>query len=181
MIFVISGPGGVGKGTIVERLLHLDPQVRLSRSWTTRPRRTGESEEAYVFVDEPTFQKRIEAGGFLEWTRFPASGALMGTPAFDPGGAGDIVLEIDLDGAQQVKKRDPDSVLVFVVAPSVDDQEARLRRRGDDEESIARRLSLGEKETELGTRIADHVVVNDDVDRAAAEVAGIIVRCRSAS
>jgi guanylate kinase len=181
LIFVISGPGGVGKGTIVKRLLELDPQLQVSRSWTTRRRRPGESEDAYVFVDETTFQKRIDAGGFLEWTRFPASGALMGTPAFDPTTAGDTLLEIDLDGAQQVKKRDPAAVLVFIVAPSVEDQEARLRRRGDDEESIIRRLSLGEKETELGTRIADHVVVNDDVDRAAAEVAGIIARCRSAS
>jgi guanylate kinase len=181
LIFVISGPGGVGKGTIVKRLLELDPELRLSRSWTTRPRRPGESEDAYVFVDEPTFQERIDTGGFLEWTRFPASGALMGTPAFDPTAAGETLLEIDLDGAQQVKKRDPNAVLIFIVAPSVQDQEARLRRRGDDEESIIRRLSLGAQETELGTRIADHVVVNDDVDRAAAEVAGIIARCRSAS
>lgn len=134
-----------------------------------------------MFVDEATFQERIDSGGFLEWTRFPASGALMGTPTFDVEDTGDVILEIDLDGAQQVKARHPEAVLIFVVAPSVEDQEARLRRRGDDEESIARRLSLGEQETDVGTRIADHVVVNDDVERAASQVGGIITRCRSVS
>ena len=181
MIFVIAGPGGVGKGTIVKRLMELVPDLHLSRSWTTRSRRPGEAEDAYVFVDEPTFQARIDAGGFLEWTRFPATGALMGTPALEAVTSGDTILEIDLDGARQVKERHPDAVLIFVVAPTAEEQEARLRNRGDNKESIDRRIALGEKETALGTRIADHLVVNDDVNRAAAEVADIIIRCRSAS
>jgi len=87
---------------------------------------------------------------------------------------GDLILEIELDGAQQVKKLVPSSVLIFVVAPSPEARESRLRGRGDTEESIRRRMEVGEAESELGPRIADHLVVNDDLDRATEEVAGII-------
>jgi guanylate kinase len=178
LILVISGPGGVGKGTLVERLLQLEPGLRLSKSWTTRERRPNEPPDAYVFVDEAAFKERVDAGGFLEWTRFPGTGALMGTPAFDPDETGDVLLEIDLDGARQVKEKFPQAVVVFVAPPSLDAQEERLRRRGDDEASIARRLEVGRAEMELGPRIADHVVVNDDLDRAAGELAGIIAARR---
>lgn len=179
MIFIISGPGGVGKGTVVNRLLELDPGLRLSRSWTTRDRRPGESPHAYTFVDPDRFRARIEAGGFLEWTEFAGTGHLYGTPVPEPG-EGDLLLEIELDGAQQVKKIDPAAVLILITAPSLAAQEARLRTRGDDEESIARRLEVGEQEASVGTRLADHVVVNDDVERAAREVADIIGRRRRA-
>lgn len=179
MIFIISGPGGVGKGTVVARLLALEPDLRLSRSWTTRARRPEEPGDAYVFVDRRRFEERIAAGGFLEWTEFPGNGHFYGTPIPEPGG-GDLLLEIELDGAQQVKAADPSSVLVFITAPSREARQARLRHRGDDEESIARRLAVGDGEVVLGTRLADHVVVNDDVERAAREVAGIIGSRRSA-
>ena len=115
----------------------------------------------------------MAAGGFLEWNEFPANGALYGTPQIEPGDR-DVLLEIELNGARQVKSRYPDAVLIFVVAPSREVQEGRLRRRGDDEASIARRLALGEAEQKEGESLADHIVVNDDLDRAAAEVAGII-------
>ena len=85
-----------------------------------------------------------------------------------------IVLEIELDGAQQIKKVNPESVLILIVPPSIEDLESRLRGRGDDDASVVRRLEVGRQEIEIGRRIADHVVVNDDLDRAAAEVAGII-------
>lgn len=174
MIYILSGPGGVGKGTVVNRLLHLVPGLRVSRSWTTRPRRPGEAGDAYVFVDRDTFMSRVDRSGFLEWTEFAGNGQLYGTPVPDPDDTGDLLLEIELDGAQQVKGLSPDAVLVFVVPPSRPDWEARLRGRGDDEGSVRRRLAVGEREIELGTRLADHVVVNDDVDRAAREVADII-------
>lgn len=164
----------MGKGTIVARLLTRVPGLHLSRSWTTRSRRPGEPEDAYVFVDRQTFLAHAERSGFLEWTEFAGNGHLYGTPVPGPNAKGDLLLEIELDGAQQVKKLSPDAFLVFVVAPSYNAWEARLRGRGDDEESVRRRLEVGEREVELGTRLADHVVVNDDVERAAAEVADII-------
>lgn len=178
MIAIISGPGGVGKGTVVTRLLETRPDILLSRSWTTRPRRPGEPKDAYVFADRGAFEDKVAAGGFLEWTEFPGTGHLYGTPALDPTEAAVpdrvVLLEIELDGAQQVKAVHPDAVLILIVAPSVEDQADRLRIRGDDEAAVARRLEVGAREEDLGRRIADHVVVNDDVTRAAAEVAGIL-------
>jgi guanylate kinase len=178
LIFIISGPGGVGKGTIVDRLLDLDAGLRLSRSWTTRARRPGESQDAYVFVDEPAFEAHARSGGFLEWTRFAGNGHLYGTPVPEPEEKGDLLLEIELDGARQVKQAHPAAVLIFVVAPSTEAQEERLRSRGDDDASVQRRLEVGRQEAEIGTRLADHVVVNDDVNRATQEVADIISRRR---
>lgn len=174
MIFIISGPGGVGKGTVVARLLKLDPALRLSRSWTTRPRRPRERKDAYVFVDRPTFLAHRDRGGFLEWNELPSNGHLYGTPVLDDGEPGDLILEIELNGAQQVKSRFPDAALIFVVPPSQEALEARLRGRGDPAESVEERLALGLQELEIGPQLADHIVVNDDVNRAAREVAGII-------
>ena len=138
----MSGPGGVGKGTVVARLLELRPDLRSSRSWTTRAQRPGEPDAAYVFVDRPTFRARIDAGGFDEWTEFSGTGELYGTPTLDRAGGedGDVVLEIELDGAQQIKRRYPDARLVLIVAPGLAAQEARLRARGDSDQHVRRRL-----------------------------------------
>jgi guanylate kinase len=174
VIVIVSGPGGVGKGTVVARLLQLEPDLRLSRSWTTRARRPGEAEDAYVFVDRDSFEKRIATGGFEEWTEFSGTGHLYGTPTLDAADDGDVLLEIELDGAQQIKRRHPDAVLVMMVAPSAAAQEERLRVRGDDETSVRRRLEVGTDEERLGRDLADYVVVNDDVGRAALQVAGIL-------
>ncbi|MHB1536297.1 MAG: guanylate kinase [Acidimicrobiales bacterium] len=181
MILVVSGPGGVGKGTVVARLLELDPSLWLSRSWTTRDRRPGEPEDAYVWVDREQFLARVQAGGFEEWTEFPGNGALYGTPTVDAPDGRDVVLEIELDGAQQVKRRHPEAVLVLIVAPSLAEQEWRLRHRGDDDDSVARRLAVGSAEERLGREMADAVVVNDDVDGAARRVLAILQRSRATS
>jgi guanylate kinase len=166
----------------VARLLELDPSLWLSRSWTTRPRRPGEPSDAYTFVDRPTFLERLANGGFIEHTDFAGTGHLYGTPTFDDGAdrdERDVVLEIELDGARQVKQRFPDARLILIVAPSRDAREARLRARGDSEEQVRRRLDVGEEEERIGQTLADDVVINDDVERAAREVAGILARYRS--
>jgi guanylate kinase len=174
LIIVISGPGGVGKGTVVDRLLELDDRLWLSRSWTTRARRLGEPEDAYTFVDKETFLARVADGGFVEYTEFPGNGCLYGTPTIDAPPDRDALLEIEVDGARQVKARHPEAVMVLVVAPSEQAQEARMRARGDDEAEIAQRLAISRDEERAGRAIADVVVVNDEVDRAAKEVAGIL-------
>jgi guanylate kinase len=179
LIIIISGPGGVGKGTVVDRLLEIVPDLHLSRSWTTRPRRPAESDDDYQFVSHEEFQRRIDEGGFLEWTESSSKpGHLYGTPALS-GLDQDVVLEIDLDGARQVKDTNPEALLILLVAPSRQVQEQRLRRRGDNDRDVAHRLELGEREERIGRLMADHVVVNDDIERAADEVAGIIAGHRS--
>lgn len=178
LIFVISGPSGTGKGTIVDRLVEEDPSLWLSRSWTTRARRKSESPYAYRFVDRETFQEHVSVDGFVEYAE--VFGNFYGTPNPTPPTGSDVVLEIDVQGAQQVRAKYPDAVLIFVEPPSREAQHARLRARGDDEEVIARRLAKADAEEEIGHRIADHVVVNDDLERAVQEVAGIVGSCRSA-
>jgi guanylate kinase len=156
-----------------------DPLLWLSRSWTTRPRRQGEPDDAYVFVDRPTFEARIAEHGFFEWAEF--LGNLYGTPVPDPPPGCDVLLEIDLQGARQVREKQEDAALILLTVPSVAVQATRLRARGDDEAHVQRRLAEGAEEDREGRLIADAVVVNDDLGRATAEVAGIVERYRSAS
>lgn len=179
----MSGPGGVGKGTIVDELVRRDDRLWLSRSWTTRERREGERPDAYLFTDFESFERNISSGGFLEWTEF--LGNYYGTPRPDsmqPNGRRDprdIVLEIELDGAQQVKQQYPEAVLIFVLPPSRDEQERRLRGRGDPGDKVQARLRKAEIEEPIGRSTADYVVVNDDLDRTVDEMMSIIDRERS--
>lgn len=171
-IFIVSGPGGVGKGTIVDALVGRDPRLWLSRSWTTRAQRQSESADAYVFTDRASFEARIGAGGFLEWTDF--LGNYYGTPTPDPVVGRDVVLEIEVNGAMQVKKLHPEAVLIFVLPPSRDEQERRLRGRGDSEDRVAERLQKALDEEPVGLSLANHVVVNDDLERTVDEMMEII-------
>jgi len=183
LIIVVSGPGGVGKGTIVDALVHRDPNLWLSRSWTTRDQRHGERSDAYVFTSTEAFERRITQDGFLEWTEF--LGNYYGTPRpdrLDDPSAPDIVLEIELDGAQQVKRQYPEAILIFVLPPSREEQERRLRGRGDPGHKVEARLRKAELEEPVGRDQADYVVVNDDLDRTLDEMLAIIAaeRLRSA-
>lgn len=177
---MVSGPGGVGKGTIVDAAVKRDPQLWLSRSWTTREQRPGEADDAYVFATAEDFEAHIEAGGFLEWTNF--LGNYYGTPVPDEESSvadgRDIVLEIEVDGAQQVKRLRPDVMLIFVLPPSRAEQERRLRGRGDVDHKVLARLKKAEEEEPIGRQLADHVVVNGDLEATITEMLGIIAAAR---
>ena len=163
----------MGKGTIVDRLVRRDPDLWLSRSWTTRPRRPRERADAYHFVDRATFEQAIADGRFLEWAEV-VPGQLSGTPLPEAPPGKDLVLEINVDGARQVRAIRPDALVILVVAPSEEAQIARMRRRGDTDAQIARRVELGRAEEQIGRALADHVIVNDDLERAVDELAAIL-------
>jgi guanylate kinase len=177
VVLVVSGPGGVGKGTIVGRLLAVDPDLWLSRSWTTRDQRPGEADDAYHFVTPERFQERIDAGGFLEWVDF--LDYRQGTPTPEPPPGADILFEIDVEGAAQIKALHPDALLVFVDAPSREEQQRRLRKRGDSEEKVTSRMAKGDLERAEALHLGAAHVVNDDLDRAVAEVQALLAKARA--
>ncbi len=134
--------------------------------------RDAEPPDAYVFVDRAAFDAHVAGGGFLEWAE--VFGHRYGTPWPEPPAGHDVLLEIDVQGAGQVRTRHPEAVVVFIEAPSRQAQEQRLRGRGDAEEVMARRLAAAPEEERAGRALADHVVVNDDLGRAIEEVAAIL-------
>ena len=173
---VISGPSGVGKGTVVNRLLN-QAGIRLSISATTRNPRQGEEDgKHYFFVTEQQFKDKIESGEMLEYTCY--NGNYYGTPkgyVIDCCNKGeDVVFEIETDGAMQVKEKFPEAVLIFITAPSEEEIKRRLVGRGtEDSETIKNRLEIAKKELALADKY-DYIVVNDDPDRAASEILEII-------
>jgi guanylate kinase len=177
LIIVVSGPGGVGKGTIVDALVARDDRLWLSRSWTTRAQRAGEPDTAYVFTSRDDFERHIADNGFVEWTEF--LGNYYGTPIPAAPAGADVVLEIEVDGARQVKALRPAALLIFVLPPSRDEQERRLRGRGDDPPKVAARLRKADDEEPVGKALADHVVVNDRLEETVDEMLDLIERARA--
>jgi guanylate kinase len=177
-LFVVAGPSGVGKGTVIRRLRELVPDVELSVSCTTRARREGERDGVdYRYVSDEEFDRLIADGALLEWAEIFGHHR-SGTPAAPVAQARaagrDVILEIDVQGARQVREQLPKAVLVFLAPPSLDELGRRLRSRGtEDEAQIERRLEVAGREMEERS-LFDQVVVNDDVDRAAREIAAII-------
>lgn len=178
-LIVVSGPSGVGKGTVVSRLLDRLEDAQLSISVTTRRPRDGESQGVdYLFVDDSTFDGMVEDGQLLEWA--PYAGNRYGTPrapvdeALEDGR--DVLLEIEVKGALQVRARRPDAVLVFLQPPSEDELERRLAQRGtEDADERALRLATARAELDAAHQF-DHRVVNDDLDECVEEIASILER-----
>ncbi|MGB2636650.1 MAG: guanylate kinase [Candidatus Acidiferrum sp.] len=186
LILIVSGPSGSGKSTLVQRILEL-PGTMPSVSCTTRPRRATEATgKCYDFVTEPEFQSMVANGEFLEYAQVFGKYS-YGTPKKwlqESRRRGlDLVLEIDVQGAQQVKQKLPESVAIFILPPSREELERRLRSRGQDaNEEMARRLAKAHDEIVASEKFYDFCVVNDDVDRAGKEAQAIVLalRCSSA-
>ena len=177
MIVVISGPGGVGKGTVVDLLLERDPSLWLSRSWTTRARRPGEAEDAYRFVSRDEFLRNVEAGGFVEWVEF--LDYLQGSPVPSAPEGQDTVFEIDVHGARQILEQYPDALSIFVDAPSRDHQRDRLVARGDHPDHVERRLGKADEELAVANELGSRIVINDDLEECVAELQAIIAEARA--
>lgn len=181
MLIVISGPGGVGKDTLIEMLRARDPRLCYVVSYTTRPRRGYEVDgEHYRFVDEDEFRRLAAGGELLEHAR--VSGYLYGTSARRVEEAlaedKDPILKIEVQGAEQVRQRRPDAVLIFIRPPSMDELLRRRQSRASEpREVIEARQRLAEVEMGYASRY-DHLVVNDDADRAVAEIQAILDRER---
>jgi len=181
LLIVISGPSGVGKDTLIRRLLELDGNLRYSVSYTTRPPRPGEVDGVnYHFVSRERFEELIREGAFLEYATYDAN--LYGTPIAqleEVRDAGhDVVLKIDVQGAEQVRMRAPDALLVFLSPPSMEELDRRRRERhSESPEDMWARQRIGQKEMEMATHF-HHVVVNDDLEKAVQEVLAIIRAAR---
>ena len=182
-VLIVSGPSGSGKSTLVQNL-HGLPDLTFSVSSTTRPQRLTESPgKCYDFITEAEFKRRVDSGEFLEYAQVFGR-HWYGTPQKQVDKARhagvDLLLEIDVQGARQVKQKLPEAIAVFIVPPSRQDLERRLRSRGQDsDEAIARRLERARQEIARSTEY-DFVIVNDDLQRASDELRAIVVasRCR---
>ena len=177
LLIVISGPSGVGKDTLIHRLLELDRNVQYSISGTTRkPRRDEKPDQNYTFLTRDQFEDLVRKGAFLEHATY--NGHLYGTfrdrvdKIRDSGQ--DVLLKIDVQGAEQVRRLVPDGIFIFVVAPSEQELERRQERRGSESpEDLESRRRIAVKEMEYASRY-QHVVTNDDLDRAVDEILQIV-------
>src|SRR5215468_6135443 len=182
MVLIVSGPSGSGKSTLVQHILQM-PGTMASRSCTTRPRRTTESSgKCYDFVSQSEFDAMVARGDFLEYARVFGKYS-YGTPKKwleESRKKGlDLVLEIDVQGAAQVKEKLPESVAIFILPPSREELERRLRSRGQDsDEEIGRRLARAREEIAAFSKYYDFCVVNEDVERAGIEAQAIVTALR---
>ena len=183
-LIVISGPSGVGKGTVVDMLIKKLPDAVLSVSCTTRAPREGEREgKSYFFISKETFLRMIDEGGFLEYSNHFEN--YYGTPRFfveqKLGEGKDVILEIDVDGAQRIRREFPEALLLMITPPSREELVRRLKMRGtEDEALIARRLERADYEMSRSA-FYDYTVINDDLDETVANILKIIENRRKNS
>jgi guanylate kinase len=182
LLFIVSAPSGAGKTTLVERLVEQIPHLRMSRSYTSRPARAGETDGVdYNFVSRERFEAMVAAGDFLEWA--PVFGNLYGTCASETetqlAAGHDVVLVIDVQGARKVRAQGIPASAVFVMPPSFDVLEHRLRGRSKDSEAeIQRRLQVARDEVAAFTEY-DYVVVNDELPGAVDRLRSIVIAERA--
>ena len=185
LLFVITAPSGAGKTSLIDALLKKDPRIRLSISYTTRPPRPGEtSGREYHFVDEAAFLAMLEAGEFLEHAEVHGNryGTSQKVVRELLGKGEDLILEIDWQGARQVRKLMPECVGIFILPPSVAELESRMRARGKDSDAvIARRMASAREELTHAPEF-EYAIINKDFDEALQDLAGVIraERVRSA-
>ncbi len=181
-IFVVSAPSGAGKHTILRRTLARDAGLTYSISATTRKPRAGEQDgREYYFLDRPTFERRVAAGEFAEWAEVHDNlyGTLRGELDRIVASGKDALLELDVQGMRNVKRLGIDAVTVFIMAPSLEELEQRLRARGtDSDEVIAVRLKNARDEMAAKDEY-DNVIVNVDIREAVAELEAIIKAARA--
>jgi guanylate kinase len=187
IVYIISAPSGSGKSTLVKKLLESVPGLNFSISYTTRPRRGDEQNGVeYFFVSEPEFEDMIERDEFLEHAK--VFGNYYGTACRflreAEASGNDLVLDIDVQGAKQLKKKIPDAVSIFILPPNREELEGRLRSRGlDTEQVILRRLDTARREIENYSKY-DYILVNDRLDQSADELKAIVLAerlCRTGS
>ncbi len=183
MLFVMTGPSGCGKSTLVKRILSDLEEVEFSVSFTTRKKRASEVEgRDYYFVSEKEFKKMVQEDCLVEWAE--VHGNFYGTPRKElekREGQADVLLDIDVQGARQVKEKYDSALFVFVLPPVFPELKKRLEGRGDEEpEVINRRLKEAKREIKY-YRAFDFIVVNDDLDKAVEELKSVILsqRCRT--
>jgi guanylate kinase len=176
-LFVIAGPSGVGKGTLIARVLEQMPELAVATSATTRPRRASERDGVeYHFLSNAEFERRVGAGEFLEHVTYVGNryGTLRSEVERRLADGQSVVLEIEVVGAREIKRQLPDAVTVFVAPPSMEELERRLAGRNTDSPDMIRdRLKIARDELDAQSMF-DHVIVNRDADTAAQELASII-------
>jgi guanylate kinase len=180
-LYIVAAPSGTGKTTLVRLLLENDSGIRLSISSTTRAPRPGEQDgREYDFVDVPEFIERVSRGEFLEWAE--VHGNYYGTSRkwieAEMNAGRDVLLEIDWQGAQQVRKSFPDAIAVFILPPSLDALKERLSSRGtDSSETIARRIAAARDEMRHVDEF-DYVIINDDLQQALGNLMSVVSASR---
>jgi guanylate kinase len=177
MLIVVSSPSGGGKGTLIDRVLKTVPNVSYSVSFTTRaPRPAEEDGREYFFIDRPTFEEMIEQGEFLEWA--DVYGHLYGTNCKqverERDAGHDIILEIDVQGAESIREKVPDAVSIFILPPSFELLRERLLARGTDSaDALEKRMQGAPSEVEQ-YRNFQYVILNDDINRASQQLASVV-------
>jgi guanylate kinase len=177
LVIVLSGPAGSGKDTLLNRYFKFG-SAKKTVSATTRPIRHNEIDgRDYHFFTRERFEKAVAAGELLEYTEYAGNyyGTLYSEINRITGAGHDVILKIEVEGGQNVKKHFPDAVMVFTFPPNAEILASRLKSRGtEDEETIKKRLAVAEKEIEIAKRVYDYLIINDDADDAAKQFSNII-------